>query len=69
MVGHFGAKAKHAGSIMFALASVGGAILPALVGFTSTHTGSLRAGLLVPFGACVVMLGLLVMLREGDEIN
>jgi FHS family glucose/mannose:H+ symporter-like MFS transporter len=69
MVGHFGAKAKRTGSIMFALASVGGAILPALVGFTSTHTGSLRAGLLVPFGACVVMLGLSAMLRERGEIR
>ena len=69
MVGHFGAKAKRTGSIMFALASVGGAILPALVGFTSTHTGSLRAGLLVPFGACVVMLGLSGMVRERGEIH
>jgi fucose permease len=68
MVGHFGARARHSGSIMFALASVGGAILPALVGYTSTHTGSLRAGLLVPFGACVAMLGLLVMMRERGEI-
>ena len=67
MVGHFGAKAKHTGSIMFALASVGGAILPALVGITSTHTGSLRAGLLVPFAACVVMLGLSALLREPAE--
>jgi fucose permease len=69
MVGHFGARVKHMGSIMFALASVGGAILPALVGFTSTHTGSLRAGLLVPFAACVVMLGLSAMMRERGEIN
>jgi FHS family glucose/mannose:H+ symporter-like MFS transporter len=69
MVGHFGARAKRTGSIMFALASVGGAILPALVGFTSTHTGSLRAGLLVPFGACVVMLGLSMMVRERGEMH
>ena len=64
MVGHFGSGAKHIGSIMFALASVGGAILPAIVGFTSTHTGSLRAGLLVPFFACLVMLSLSALLRE-----
>jgi MFS transporter, FHS family, glucose/mannose:H+ symporter len=69
MVGHFGARARHTGSIMFALASVGGAILPAMVGFTSTHTGSLRAGLLVPFAACVVMLGLSAMMREKREMN
>lgn len=64
MVGHFGAHAKHTASVMFALASVGGAILPAAVGYTSTHTGSLRAGLLVPFFACVVMLGFWLALRE-----
>ena len=64
MVGHFGPEAKRLGSVMFALASVGGGILPALVGFTSTHTGSLRAGLLVPFFSCVVMLGFLGMMGE-----
>jgi fucose permease len=64
MVGHYGSEAKHTGSMMFALANVGGAILPAIVGFTSTHTGSLRAGLLVPFLACLVMLSLSTLLRE-----
>jgi fucose permease len=49
---------------MFALASLGGATMPALVGFTSTHAGSLRAGLLVPFIACLAMLGLSGLLRE-----
>lgn len=67
MVAHFGVEAKCSGSIMFALASVGGAILPALVGITSTHAGSLRAGLLVPFFSCVVMLGLVAMMRERIE--
>jgi fucose permease len=67
MVGHFGSQAKHTGSIMFVLASVGGAILPAIVGFTSTHTGSLRAGLLVPFLACLVMLTLSAWLRESTR--
>jgi FHS family glucose/mannose:H+ symporter-like MFS transporter len=64
MVGHYGKQAKHLGSIMFAFACVGGAILPALVGFTSTHAGSLRAGLFVPFFACVVMLTLSCLIRE-----
>jgi fucose permease len=64
MVGHYGKEAKHSGSMMFALACVGGATMPALVGFTSTHTGSLRAGLLVPFVACVAMLGLSSQIRE-----
>ena len=64
MVGHFGAETKRLSSVMFALASVGGAILPAAVGYTSTRTGSLRAGLLVPFVSCVVMLGFLAMTRS-----
>jgi FHS family glucose/mannose:H+ symporter-like MFS transporter len=69
MVGHFGAETKRVGSVMFALASVGGAILPAAVGYTSTHTGSLRAGLLVPFFAFGVMLGFWGMMRESGEIR
>jgi FHS family glucose/mannose:H+ symporter-like MFS transporter len=64
MVGHFGAETRRLSSMMFALASVGGAILPASVGYTSTHTGSLKAGLLVPFVSCVVMLIFLAMIRE-----
>jgi fucose permease len=64
MVGHFGMETKRLSSVMFALASVGGAILPAAVGYTSTHTGSLRAGLLVPFVSCLVMLGFFAMTRS-----
>jgi MFS transporter, FHS family, glucose/mannose:H+ symporter len=67
MVGHFGVGARRSGSIMFALASVGGAVLPALVGFTSTQAGSLRAGLLVPFAACMVMLGFVAMMRSAQR--
>jgi fucose permease len=58
MVGRFAKEAKHMRSIMFALACVGGATMPAMVGFTSTRAGSLRVGLLVPLIACLVMLAL-----------
>ncbi len=68
MVGRYGKEARHAKSIMFALACVGGATMPALVGFTSTHAGSLRAGLFVPFIACLAMLSLLGLVR-GPFIN
>jgi FHS family glucose/mannose:H+ symporter-like MFS transporter len=64
MVGRYGKDAKHTRSIMFALACVGGATMPALVGFTSTHAGSLRAGLWVPFIACLAMLSLSGLLRD-----
>jgi fucose permease len=59
MVGHLGEHARGAGRIMFALASVGGATMPWLVGFTSTHARSLRLGFLVPIMACLVMISLL----------
>ncbi|MGC2793539.1 MAG: hypothetical protein WA899_16050, partial [Candidatus Sulfotelmatobacter sp.] len=45
--------------IMFALAGMGGAVMPWFVGLTSTRTGSLRAGLLVPLAGCLAMLGLI----------
>jgi MFS transporter, FHS family, glucose/mannose:H+ symporter len=45
-------------SMMFALAGLGAACVPWLVGFESTQQASLKAGLGVALGACVVMLGL-----------
>jgi FHS family glucose/mannose:H+ symporter-like MFS transporter len=64
MVGHFGKQARSTGTILFALAAMGGATLPWLVGFASTRTGSLRAGLLVPLAGCMVMLSLLGLLQR-----
>jgi len=64
LVGNFGKQARRVGSIIFALANLGGATIPWLVGFTSTHVGSLRAGLMVPLVACVFMLCLLRLLPE-----
>jgi MFS transporter, FHS family, glucose/mannose:H+ symporter len=59
---HFGVAARSIGAIMFSLASIGPAVIPWLVGVTSQATGSLRAGLLLPLGASVVLL--LIHLRE-----
>ena len=64
LVGYYGKRATRVGSIVFALASLGGATIPWLVGFTSTQAGSLRAGLSVPLIGCVVMLGLLWLLPK-----
>jgi fucose permease len=64
MVGHIGEQARRTGRIMFALASLGGATLPWLVGFTSTHAHSLRRGFLIPLVACLVMISLLGMLPK-----
>jgi fucose permease len=64
MVGYYGKRARRAGSIIFAFASLGAATIPLLVGFTSTHLGGLRVGLLIPLIACMVMLGLLRFLKK-----
>jgi fucose permease len=62
----FGDKSRRVGALMFALADLGGATMPWLVGVTSTRAESLRAGLVVPLAACAAMLVTLAMMR--DEI-
>jgi len=62
MVAHLGEQARRTGRILFALGSLGGATMPWLVGFTSTHAHSLRGGFLIPVAACLVMIGLLSLL-------
>jgi FHS family glucose/mannose:H+ symporter-like MFS transporter len=57
----FGSKAALAGSLTFCMSSLGGACLPLLVGYTSSHSSGLRAGLLVPLIACVSMLGIYIL--------
>ena len=51
----FGTGASRLAGLMFALAGVGGATLPWLVGFASSRFGSLKYGLLVPLFGCAVM--------------
>jgi fucose permease len=51
----FGVAARSIGAIMFSLASVGPAVIPWMVGVISHSTGSLRAGLLLPLGATVIL--------------
>jgi MFS transporter, FHS family, glucose/mannose:H+ symporter len=51
----FGVAARSIGAVMFSLASLGPAVLPWLVGVVSHATGSLRAGLLLPLGASVIL--------------
>ena len=58
----FGVAARSIGAVMFSLASLGPAVIPWLVGITSQASGSLRAGLLLPLGATVILL--LIHLRE-----
>jgi FHS family glucose/mannose:H+ symporter-like MFS transporter len=60
----YGAAARALGSILFSLASLGGAAVPWLVGFVSTKAGSLRIGLLVPLFSAFLMIVILLMLRR-----
>jgi FHS family L-fucose permease-like MFS transporter len=48
---------RSAGSV-FVLAGLGGAVLPPLVGFVSTTSGSLSTGLFVPLIGCLAMVAL-----------
>ena len=54
----FGVAARSIGALMFSLASVGPAVIPWTVGVVSQHTGSLRAGLLLPLGATVFLFAI-----------
>ena len=51
----FGVAARRLGALMFSLAAVGPALIPWMVGVISHATGSLRAGLLLPLGATVIL--------------
>ena len=64
MVRAFGERSRRIGALMFALAGTGGAVMPWFVGLTSTGTGSLRAGLLVPLAGCLTMFALIAMMQE-----
>jgi MFS transporter, FHS family, glucose/mannose:H+ symporter len=64
LVKAFGERSRRIASIMFALAALGGATMPWFVGLTSTSTGSLRAGLLVPLAGCVAMFSLIAAMLE-----
>jgi MFS transporter, FHS family, glucose/mannose:H+ symporter len=64
LVKAFGERSKRIGGIMFALAGMGGAVMPWFVGLTSTGTGSLRAGLFVPLAGCLAMLALIATMLE-----
>jgi FHS family glucose/mannose:H+ symporter-like MFS transporter len=60
----YGAAARGLGSIMFSLASLGGAAVPLWVGFVSKQAGSLRIGLLVPLFGAFSMIVILLLLRR-----
>jgi MFS transporter, FHS family, glucose/mannose:H+ symporter len=58
----FGMASSRVGSLMFTMSNIGGAFMPWMVGASSNHFGSLKAGLAVPLIGCAAMYGL--YLRE-----
>jgi fucose permease len=51
----FGSEAHCITSVLFALSTLGGAVVPWLVGYVSTELGTLRLALLVPsIGCCTI---------------
>jgi len=63
----YGTRARKVGGVMFALAALGSAFVPPLVGVVSRYSGSLRIGLLVPLAGCAVMLAVIAVLRPGTR--
>lgn len=64
----FGARAKNIGAVLFGLASLGGSVGPALVGFTSKISGSLRVGLGVPLLFAMIMFITVFRLRRQASV-
>jgi FHS family glucose/mannose:H+ symporter-like MFS transporter len=60
----YGARVKRIGGFLFALASLGGAAGPWLVGAVSKYSGTLRVGFLVPLLSALSMICLVVSLRR-----
>lgn len=63
----FGPASSRIGSIMFVLSNIGGGLLPWIVGLSSTHVGTLKAGLFVPLMGCAVMF--VLFLRDWGSAN
>jgi len=58
-----GAQAKRIAGMFFVLASLGGAVIPWLVGWASAHYGNLQSGLIIP-----LICGLLMIVLQGAII-
>jgi MFS transporter, FHS family, glucose/mannose:H+ symporter len=51
----FGPASTRVGSFMFTMSNIGGGLLPWVVGVSSNHFGTLKAGLAVPLIGCAAM--------------
>ena len=67
LLSRFGGKEKRNAGPLFALAGLGGSIMPWLVGVVSTWSGSLQAGLMVPLLATIILLWLHAIENHGSQ--
>ena len=63
----FGSAPPKLGSLMFTLSNIGGGLLPWMVGVSSNHFGTLKAGLAVPLIGCAAMYGLYLREWRGNS--
>jgi fucose permease len=62
---HFGRKASQVTGLLFVAGSLGGALIPWLVGFTSARSGELRIGLLIPLFCVASMIVLQIFIMRA----
>jgi fucose permease len=67
LLSYFRGMEKRIAGPMFALAGLGGAVMPWLVGVISTRSGSLQRGLLAPLIATALLLWLHAVGTTGEE--
>jgi len=63
----FGPASSRIGSVMFVLSNIGGGLLPWIVGISSNHAGTIKAGLFVPLIGCAAMF--VLFLRGWSQAN
>lgn len=63
----FGLQAIHNATPLFVFGSLGGAFITWLVGFTSTAFDSLRSGFFVILICCILLIGLQIILANGNS--
>ena len=61
---HFGSQSSQLIGFFFVLGGLGGALIPALVGFTSNRFGDLRIGLLIPSVGVASMIVLQIVIMR-----
>ncbi len=65
----FGPASSRVGSLMFTMSNIGGGLMPWIVGVSSTHFGTLKAGLAVPLIGCAAMYGLYLRTWKAGQVE